>query len=223
NTRKATTGGTYIVETTTGCPGYDSVVLTFNKKILPKFKGHLMTTSGVTNDTIQVGQNFALAAPTITINDTTNSVQLSWYKNNALYAVTIGHPGFSSYLIFIPKNTTGNDTFFVVVNKVNKIDTMCWVPDTSTSVIIYGVDGINDLYVHQLIQVYPNPTSGMITIEADRKMTQFTLQDLTGKEVFQTPINSTRFTTYLPVANGVYFYEVLSDRRVWRGKLVVER
>ncbi len=71
--------------------------------------------------------------------------------------------------------------------------------------------GINDL-AFKNVNIYPNPTSGLVSIDLEEKLTSIKIMDLTGKtiKVFNaesTQLDISNFTT------GIYFLEIANTER----------
>tara|TARA_B100000508_G_scaffold137355_1_gene131559 strand:+ start:72617 stop:74314 length:1698 start_codon:yes stop_codon:yes gene_type:complete len=75
----------------------------------------------------------------------------------------------------------------------------------------------------KLIKIYPNPTSGIVTLEVDQTV-HFKLYDLQGKLISSSVLQAGSHKLNVANSPGVYFWEVSSDQNfLQRGKLVVER
>lgn len=114
--------------------------------------------------------------------------------------------------IFEPANT-GN--YAVVVTNDGCSDT-----SACTNVIVVGISVLeqNDL------KVYPNPTTGQITISMESVNVSSTLRlyDLRGQLVQQKVLSKTQTEWTMPDAAGVYLLEISSGGEVWR-KQVIKR
>lgn len=83
---------------------------------------------------------------------------------------------------------------------------------------------LNELNDDGLIfDVYPNPTSGFITI--DTNLTSFVeaeLYDLMGRRVFQNRYMESRFDIDLKIPTGVYILQISNDTVTYSKKIVVK-
>ena len=80
-------------------------------------------------------------------------------------------------------------------------------------------------YMQELISVniYPNPTTGQITIESDKTIEQVKIISITGKTVKQITINKEQLTIDLSAeAKGIYFVKLTTANGVTTQKLVLE-
>jgi lipopolysaccharide assembly outer membrane protein LptD (OstA) len=96
--------------------------------------------------------------------------------------------------------------------------------DTSACVIISTV-GINASAKSNLFTVYPNPTSGQLTIEFENEFSnvQLTVRNVLGQTVFTknyTTGNQINFT--LEDAAGIYFIEVVDQDNLTQLKVIKE-
>ncbi|MEI6817069.1 MAG: kelch repeat-containing protein [Bacteroidota bacterium] len=94
-----------------------------------------------------------------------------------------------------------------------------YVPDTNC---FYS--GIHEsIPAKTKITVYPNPASNTITIHQDNYFPnqQVIITDILGHEVYKAPLTGIDNTIYLTKwSNGVYFYEVRSEKESVRGKFI---
>ncbi|PCJ28154.1 MAG: hypothetical protein COA97_02440 [Flavobacteriales bacterium] len=120
---------------------------------------------------------------------------------------------------------TGNqDMWIFKIDSNGCVDTSnCWVSVGITQEVTH---------IKESLLVYPNPTSGIVTIEIPNPQIYsgvFQIIDLTGKEVLSKTINSN--STQLDVGwlpKGIYFYRYLTYEqtpkqvRGYSGKLVIQ-
>lgn len=75
--------------------------------------------------------------------------------------------------------------------------------------------------VNANVKVYPNPTSGVLSINSNMPNSKISIVDVFGRIVFEKNINSTNEVVDLKFLNGIYFYRIISDDQiVAQGKLV---
>ena len=89
------------------------------------------------------------------------------------------------------------------------------------------ITGIYDYNMDNMVNVYPNPASTLITIELPLPKceikTQLQLFDVTGKKVLTKQINT--ITTPIDISNypkGMYFYQLLGEKENYSGKLIIQ-
>lgn len=75
------------------------------------------------------------------------------------------------------------------------------------------------------IKVYPNPTSGLLTVEGCSKICIFELTDMLGRKLLSQPLSENATLIDLHVLNnGTYLYKIVQDGRTIRqDKLVINR
>ncbi|MBS1776654.1 MAG: T9SS type A sorting domain-containing protein, partial [Bacteroidetes bacterium] len=203
NTRKATTGGTYIVETNTGCPGYDSVVLTF----IPTY--HPTITMQGADHTVSVGQ---LNIEGVTVTGGSPGDTISWYKNRVMD--TTQHSTTFSYF-----KTPGTDTIIAVIHKASN---PCYHNDTSGVRYVWTTTGVNDLKNHQSMMVYPNPFTDAFTVYGTTSGDRLILYDMTGKmlQVFTASGQTTGLATE-GLQSGCYLLRITDEAGRAKGNIPV--
>lgn len=109
-----------------------------------------------------------------------------------------------------------NDGFYVVV-----YDTI-GCSATSDTVQVTGV-GIADVADQLNVQVYPNPNTGIVTLQLSGfQLATFELYNLLGERLMSQPINQPQTELQLHVAEGVYIYHVnIGGQTVAMNRLVV--
>jgi hypothetical protein len=71
--------------------------------------------------------------------------------------------------------------------------------------------------------LYPNPASGMLTIESEQPMQQINIFNSTGKQVFQKSVNSsTQQLDLSSFSTGLYSVVIITSKGIRRSKLIVE-
>jgi len=86
----------------------------------------------------------------------------------------------------------------------------------------YSVTGFINEADNSTVKVYPVPSSDKVIFESDSKALNgldFILYDITGK-IVKTGKISEHTITITDLKNGLYFYEILMDNEVFRGKIV---
>jgi hypothetical protein len=93
--------------------------------------------------------------------------------------------------------------------------------DTSACYDISGV-GINENGIASAIAIYPNPTTGKITIECE-KMQRVEVLDITGKQVYALDLSSDMLDIDISdFSKGIYFVRVRTENGVAVQRIVLE-
>ena len=92
------------------------------------------------------------------------------------------------------------------------------------SFIVSGPEDIADLQNTFNFEIYPNPNNGVFTLKIDVLFTQAALIifDVTGKQILQQNItkNETQLNL-LAYPQGMYFYQLIIEEKVFSGKVAV--
>ncbi|HXH19822.1 MAG TPA: T9SS type A sorting domain-containing protein, partial [Chitinophagales bacterium] len=107
----------------------------------------------------------------------------------------------------------------------------CSVQDATKVVTIQTCTGIADSYLSQLIDVYPNPTSGLFTIsfrEVGSKAAVVNIYDIRGALITEQPVtvngsDSQKSFTLSKAADGIYFVKIQMGDEVLMKKLILSR
>ena len=102
-----------------------------------------------------------------------------------------------------------------------------YVPDTACPHISRSGEGIYQPVSNNLeISLYPNPTSGIITIN-NLRLTNNDLRitDVLGREVYHQAISNqqTAIINLSQLSTGVYFYKIIGEKETASGKFVIMR
>ncbi len=87
------------------------------------------------------------------------------------------------------------------------------------------VSGINEVKNNTTVNVYPNPTSGKVTIDFSQSATgRIEIYNIVGEKIYESAIQAEKTEIDLGnQAKGIYFYQVISERnQVAVGKLAVQ-
>ncbi len=144
---------------------------------------------------------------------------------------------------FDPANTSDNCEVASVVNDFNNIATLAnaQLPEGTTTITWTITDkagnentcnldvsvntfvGIETLQKHG-ISVYPNPTTGVISIEfGTNNVQKLTITDLTGRVIFQKAQPNQNATLDLSnFANGIYIISIENNNKVFKAKVIKE-
>ena len=95
--------------------------------------------------------------------------------------------------------------------------------DTSSCHIILGVS-IDELADKLNIEVFPNPTTGIVHIQnTNRKTLTLEVLDITGRQVFTTKLNESDTEINLSnFAGGIYLFKFYNEKEVYYLKLIKE-
>jgi hypothetical protein len=82
---------------------------------------------------------------------------------------------------------------------------------------IVGVDSYN-----QHFKIYPNPAQDQFTIEANQTPYQFTLFDISGREIYNTQVSDHQFVISAShLAPGTYFIQYKTEQGIKNDKLMI--
>lgn len=154
-----------------------------------------------------VSATVSLAAETLTCNETATTYQ--WVDCNNGNAPISGATN-QSY------TATANGSYAVTITDGNG----CSATSSCTQVASASIETLNG---EQIVQLFPNPTKGEITIELPAGMSsaEIIIRDLTGKTIARRQIVSEKsLTMEIEGARGVYFVEVITANRRETMKLI---
>lgn len=109
--------------------------------------------------------------------------------------------------------TQGSSSQTVVMSKAFGIGNC--TPPTPT--------GIEETSLEDLISVYPNPSSGAVTVEGAGTGNTLKIYDVFGNTVYETTLNAERETLNPGAASGIYFCEIQAGERTITQKLVITK
>lgn len=184
--------------------------------------GKVWTLSGIYYDTLQningcdsfvkynlsiirIDTSLTLKKTSLSSNDSNASYQ--WYNCDSNLLIS-GEKGQT----FEP-TTKGN--YAVILTKGACIDTSeCYA---------FTPLNTNHISKEYNVKLYPNPTSGSITLSIDKpyKNTALILRNIMGQELKRIPLRNSKTGLLLNVPNGIYFIEILEDTKVlYRSKII---
>lgn len=119
------------------------------------------------------------------------------------------------------QHTYANGTYnmYVVINNNNGCDA-----DTlKTTVLISDDTSVDEETLNNVIQIYPNPTSGIIQIQnnLNKAINQVVIYDYAGKEIYSTVINESK--SYMNISDlpqGIYFIKAIVNEQFTVKKIV---
>ncbi len=83
--------------------------------------------------------------------------------------------------------------------------------------------GFAENAINSALHIYPNPNTGIITLETAIAKGTYQLYDITGKTLLQGSVTSTKFTLDIStLSSGVYFISVSDADKQLYGKVVRE-
>ena len=129
-------------------------------------------------------------------------------------------------------NTAGLGNNTIITDKNNNFYTTGWLDSTSTFYsnplttfygqgktygyvlkFNYNTTGIKGLNLKDNFKIYPNPTSGLFTIEGIKVETIITIYDITGKAISKNVLNTLGKTELeIEGSPGIYFIEVITEQ-----------
>jgi hypothetical protein len=132
---------------------------------------------------------------------------------------------FSSFLWLLPDGSTSTLPmleFELLNNSDNEISLIAFndcKADTITNSIFYSSS--TDFYDEKDIVIYPNPTSGLISIKNVNGPCSLTIYDNTGRIVYTNGFFQSNQSIDLGrLQVGIYTYKIVSRQRERRGKVV---
>ncbi len=93
-----------------------------------------------------------------------------------------------------------------------------------TNILTTSPSEINDLILQEdIIKIYPNPTSGKLTINSNSKITSIEINNLLGEKVFQSNINNQKSEIdLLSQPKGIYFIKFCIGEIVHTEKIILQ-
>ncbi|HRO41691.1 MAG TPA: T9SS type A sorting domain-containing protein [Flavipsychrobacter sp.] len=190
----------------------------------------LVTPNGCISDTTRV-RVVALTQPTITISAPTAMIvgqvtvlkalvanasapySIDWQINSSWIGINWGDS-----LVFTKQ--AGQETVKAIVYQTGNV---CFKRDTATIVIDEMPNSVA-LLNRNPINVFPNPSEGIVSFKSATPISEVELTSIDGKPVHQSQHNSLQVTINLKeTPNGIYLYTVTSGAVKWRGKLILQR
>lgn len=152
----------------------------------------------------------ASTAPTITRSGAilTSSAMSSnqWYKDAVLI------PGATNKTYTV----TANGVYTCIVNSNG-------CPSVASNAITITNLGIADEMASLAVKVFPNPSTGLFSIELPQSKAELTVTDITGKTVKQLSVKEQNVQLNLTDASkGIYFLKIVAEGKVAVRKLIVE-
>lgn len=122
-----------------------------------------------------------------------------------------------------PQHRYGDTGVYLVTLWVNS--GFC-APDSATAILKVGSHylSVTDISGNR-VQLYPNPASNDITIEAESAIAEITLTDVTGRQIMIETPNSSKATINVSGLNaGIYMVHIKDiNNRIFSAKVIVQR
>jgi hypothetical protein len=86
-----------------------------------------------------------------------------------------------------------------------------------------GFESVNELTDDKSFSVYPNPSSGMFTLNSKITNGEISICNVLGEIVFSSKINSSVTTIDLSdAAGGIYFVNVRTEKGSFTEKIIIQ-
>ncbi|HYG14939.1 MAG TPA: T9SS type A sorting domain-containing protein, partial [Bacteroidia bacterium] len=143
------------------------------------------------------------------------------YNNGALTEKLDESPSFSSTRTIYTYNTDGT----LAEELYQYLDGATWINSDRTLYFYDNTSAINKIEAKD-IDVYPNPSTGMFTVDFnfDETPAQVLVMDIAGKQVFKQHINS-GYTVEVNLQNldkGIYLLQIAAAGKVDVKKIIVQ-
>jgi hypothetical protein len=114
-------------------------------------------------------------------------------------------------------SSTWKDSALVYIGSVLKIDQLQFKSQPLPS-------GITDFSNNKDVSVYPNPSTGMVYIQSDSKISELEITNVIGEKVYSAEIGNYKTAVdFSRQPKGVYFYKLKnSDKIISKGKLIIQ-
>lgn len=152
------------------------------------------------------------------VDGTSVSVQIDNEKPDTLHLSSTGTTRTFKSSSPLSINISQTDTIhlkLVFLSENLNVDKMEFSQGTSSNFITTATE----------VQLFPNPTQGMVTIQSTEPMRSISLYDALGKQLQfpQHTINANKTVIDLPKQAGIYMVKVvLNDLHSWKGKVLVK-
>lgn len=117
--------------------------------------------------------------------------------------------------------------YYDASNRIDSVHWMTWPHGGDTHNHYYKmeyplVNSVKNIVAEQDLQLYPNPSTGIFTVESDEFIHSICVYDLNGKIVYNKEIDSTDFNFDLgKFPSGIYFLKMNEDSRILWKKILV--
>ena len=90
------------------------------------------------------------------------------------------------------------------------------------SIIDYGLAGIENYKNKVQVNIYPNPSNEILTIETSEEQGEIKITDLLGNEIKSEKINKSLQLDVSNISKGVYFVTFVSGNNIFTRKIIVQ-
>ncbi len=92
---------------------------------------------------------------------------------------------------------------------------------TDTCVVTVGPNGIKE-NIAEIINIYPNPTAGIINLKSSERILNASIQDITGKIIRKLNVENNETINLADIENGIYIIKIQTANKVFSGKIIKE-
>ena len=120
------------------------------------------------------------------------------------------------------ENSWGENTTAVSVNALNDIiDFTTNLLPSNQVILSKAIISSTEETTNEIVGVFPNPTSGAVSVQGEVKKGVFTLYDSKGQRVFQSELLNSERQMTLPdkLAGGVYYFVIDTGKTLKTGKV----
>ena len=114
-------------------------------------------------------------------------------------------------------NPTSMGEYYVVVTDANGCS-------ESSYTIYYNINGLNNQ--EQIIKIYPNPTSGLITVDLTSDIKNITVLDIIGNQLLQVENKSNQSSPIRldlsSFAQGTYFIQIEQNNQILNYQIILQ-
>lgn len=202
--------------------------------------GTVPSGGGSINGTIYSGSGSSttgdvpLAGTLVFLKDATTGQILTYAYTDALGAYSFSGIAFGTYVIYpeyFSYYTTQSGVISLDESAPSKSGVNFKQYTTLGIIAPLDVNAVNSVPNNELLNIYPNPASGMLNLQWANQKTgnvTFTLADVTGAEILkkniQIDVQSGRARIDISaIPNGIYFFNVSSETINYSGKVLVQQ
>lgn len=198
-----------------------------------EFRGTALSIPSAWSDTISFTTKVCMPVSNLTANSVDNHhATLQWDDPNEgayKWRIEYGLEGFSrgeaigSFTIlenpYTLSGLSSGTTYEIYVAAACDAQNSVW--STPLTITTTGQTGIAAASTTDALRVYPNPTTGTVTINTDNYPALMTVVDMSGREVMHRTIDGQQTTVDLrQLDNGTYFIKVASQQNMLITKII---
>lgn len=151
-----------------------------------------VSATGTTSKTVVVNQEGATITPTLTVNPTTLSFSISGGNQTVIVSSNVNWTVLENcdWLLVSPESGSNNSAITVTASANQGVSRTCNITVSASSisetiaVTQEGNVGVETYNTDNTFTVYPNPTTGVLSVKADFIMSAIEVLDLIGRSVF---------------------------------------